>query len=124
LFSVFGRNEVAPSQNEGDVDLVEEEVSSKIMRYKGVFMKSTDLPPTEVLNYWSKVEKQMFPSLKYVAQQTFGVQASAAQVERLQPLRSFQCREPQSCRRVLAGNGDVSQGKFPVYSRLQGHPQH
>ncbi|CAM9288342.1 unnamed protein product, partial [Pylaiella littoralis] len=28
LFSVFGRNEVAPSQNEGDVDLVEEEVSS------------------------------------------------------------------------------------------------
>ncbi|CAM9700890.1 unnamed protein product [Pylaiella littoralis] len=53
-FSMFGRNEVAPSQNEGDVDLVEEEVSSETMRYKGVFMKSTDLPPTEVLNYWSK----------------------------------------------------------------------
>ncbi|CAN0267184.1 unnamed protein product [Ectocarpus sp. 4 AP-2014] len=81
-FSMFGRNEVAPSQNEGDVDLLEEEISSEIMRYKGVFMKSTDLPPTEVLNYWSKVGKQMFPSLKYVAQQTLGVQASAAQVER------------------------------------------
>lgn len=48
-FSVFGRNEVAPFQNEGDVDLVEEEVSSEIMRYKGVFMKSTDVSTTTIV---------------------------------------------------------------------------
>ena len=34
------------------------------------------------------------------------------------------CGEPQSCRRVLAGNGDVPQRKLQVYSRVQGHPQH
>ncbi|CAB1098026.1 unnamed protein product [Ectocarpus sp. CCAP 1310/34] len=82
-FSMFGCNEVAPSQSDGgDVDFVEEEVSGEIIRYKGVFMKPIDLPPSDVLAYWNKVGKQMFPSLKYVAQQTFGSQASAAQIER------------------------------------------
>ncbi|CAB1099354.1 unnamed protein product [Ectocarpus sp. CCAP 1310/34] len=37
-FASFGRNEVDPQSREGDVDLVEKEVSSEIMRYKGVFM--------------------------------------------------------------------------------------
>ncbi|CAB1105295.1 unnamed protein product [Ectocarpus sp. CCAP 1310/34] len=82
-FAVFGRNEVAPqSSNEEDLDLVEKGVSSEIMRYKGVFMRSTDLPPSKVLHYWKTVGKHSFPSLKYVAQQTLGSQASAPQVER------------------------------------------
>ncbi|CAB1103542.1 unnamed protein product [Ectocarpus sp. CCAP 1310/34] len=51
-FAVFGRKEVAPQSSEGNLDLVEEEVSSEIMRYKGVFIESTDLSPSEALNYW------------------------------------------------------------------------
>ncbi|CAM9383521.1 unnamed protein product, partial [Hapterophycus canaliculatus] len=35
-----------------------------------------------VLNYWNSIGKHSFPSLRYVAQKTFGSQASAAQVER------------------------------------------
>lgn len=49
-FSMFARNEVAPSQSDqGDVDVVEEEVSSEIMRYKGVFIKSTEVSTTRQL---------------------------------------------------------------------------
>ena len=45
--ALFGRNEVVPQTSEGDVDMVEEDVSSQIMRYKGVFMRPTDVSTTK-----------------------------------------------------------------------------
>ncbi|CAB1107679.1 unnamed protein product [Ectocarpus sp. CCAP 1310/34] len=44
--------------------------------------RMTSCSRSEVLSYWGRTGKHAFPSLKHVAQQTFGNQASAAPVER------------------------------------------
>ncbi|CAB1099071.1 unnamed protein product [Ectocarpus sp. CCAP 1310/34] len=80
-FAAFGRS-VGGVEESKQGDAVEQEVANEIMRYKGVFMTSNDLHPTEVLSYWATTGRHSFPALKHVAQQTFGSQPSAAPVER------------------------------------------
>lgn len=87
MFSSFGRRAAvggAGSSGLGGAerDEVAEAVESDIVRYQSHFMTPEELHPKDVLGWWATKGKNQFPALAPVAQQVFGNQASAAQIER------------------------------------------
>ncbi|CAB1111286.1 unnamed protein product [Ectocarpus sp. CCAP 1310/34] len=72
-----GAVEQSGSGDDGDLS-----VAGEIQRSRALQMNSSDLQPRDVLNYWKQSGRHAFPALNYVAQQRFGSQAYAAQIER------------------------------------------
>ncbi|CAN0227592.1 unnamed protein product [Ascophyllum nodosum] len=86
-FSSFGWCAVVDgageSQEGGDGDdLVRQVVAGDVLRYRGLYIPPDEMDCKDVLRWWGSSGKLKFPYLAPVAQQVFGNQAAAAQVER------------------------------------------
>ncbi|CAM9657829.1 unnamed protein product [Sphacelaria rigidula] len=68
--------ELSPEEKVGKL------VDDEIAWFRALSVKPSDVPPREALRYWARQEKIQFILLRSVAQQAFGNQASAAQIER------------------------------------------
>lgn len=57
-------------------------VPHRLLHFPSCALLSLQMEPCDVLQYWAQSGKHAFPTLAPVAQQVFGNQASAAQIER------------------------------------------
>ncbi|CAM9505990.1 unnamed protein product [Ectocarpus sp. 8 AP-2014] len=88
-FAAFGRGEASGGGGGGAKDdwANSEDrklggiVAGEIERYKSLFMTAVELDCREVLSWWGRTGKNVFPCLAPVAQQVFGSQVAASQVE-------------------------------------------
>eukprot|EP00903_Cladosiphon_okamuranus_P013418 g12500.t2 len=85
-FAFLARTKVRGDTEDGSDDnaldqVLIQQVTGELERYQALFVKAEELDTRDVLGWWRR-SRQMFPFLAPVAQQVFGNQAGAAQVER------------------------------------------
>ncbi|CAN0346715.1 unnamed protein product [Pylaiella littoralis] len=89
-FASYGRGGPRRSTEDGEgVDSEDSEeqqlsllVDAEIERYNALYIRADELDTRDILPWWRETGRKMFPYLAPVAQQVFGNQAGAAQVER------------------------------------------
>ncbi|CAB1115492.1 unnamed protein product [Ectocarpus sp. CCAP 1310/34] len=64
------------------MNVLMQHVSQEIERYHSLYITAEELDTREILPWWRQTGRKTFPYLAPVAQQVFGNQAGAAQVER------------------------------------------